>query len=51
MGIPGNCFFIARYRFMFKCLNASLPFILSIALGIVGWGMFLVMQTILFKNM
>lgn len=47
-GFPATAFLLLVIGL---CLNASLPFILSIALGIVGWGMFLVMQTILFKNM
>lgn len=47
-GLPATAFLLLVIGLCFK---ASFPFSLSVALGIVGWGMFLMIQNILFKNM
>ncbi|GLH64005.1 DUF3147 family protein [Parageobacillus sp. G301] len=46
-GFPATAFLLLIIAL---CLKASFPFILSIGLGIGGWGIFLMMQNILFKN-
>jgi hypothetical protein len=47
-GFPATAFLLLITAL---CLRASFPLILSIGLGIAGWGILLMTQNILFKNM
>jgi F0F1-type ATP synthase assembly protein I len=46
-GFPATAFLLLVTAL---CLKASFSFILSIVLGIGGWGIFLLMQNIILKN-
>jgi hypothetical protein len=47
-GLPATAFLLLITAL---CLRASFSFIVSIALGIGAWGMFLLMQNIIFKHL